>query len=89
MGYFLSWPTEQPPGELNQILPTPEHFEQAASLVNPDKVTMPHGPDAKPYLDLVDTYQRAGYDELYIGAVGPHYRELINLFARDVLPAQN
>ncbi len=82
------WGTEQLPGELNQVLPDPEHFAQAGSLVTADMVSMPHGPDAKPYLDLVDSYQRAGYDELYVAAVGPHYRELIDLFAREVLPAQ-
>ncbi len=30
------WPNEQLPGELAQGLPTPEHFEQASSLVTPE-----------------------------------------------------
>ena len=28
------WPNEALPGELAQILPTPEHFEQAGALVS-------------------------------------------------------
>jgi hypothetical protein len=32
------WPTEQLPGELAQILPTPAHFEQAVELVSEDMV---------------------------------------------------
>jgi G6PDH family F420-dependent oxidoreductase len=77
------WPTEGLPGELNQILPTPEHFEQATQLV-PMETKMPYGPDPQPYLDSVETYRKAGYDEMCIAAVGPHYREMIDLFAKNV-----
>jgi G6PDH family F420-dependent oxidoreductase len=80
------WPTEGLPGELSQVLPTPEHFEQATTLVEPSAMKMAHGPDPKPYLDMVDTYRKAGYDELYVAAVGPHYSELIDLFRREILP---
>ena len=80
------WPTEGLPGELSQVLPDPEHFAQAANLVTPDMMKMPYGPDPKPYLDMVDTYRDAGYDALHIAAVGPHYSELIDLFAREILP---
>ena len=81
------WPTEQLPGELAQVLPTPEHFEQASSLVTPDMMIMPHGPDPKPYLDMINAYEEAGFDELHIAAVGPYYRELIGMLATEVLPA--
>jgi G6PDH family F420-dependent oxidoreductase len=79
------WPTSSLPGELAQVLPTPEHFEQAASLVTPDRVTMPLGPDPKPYLEMVESYRSAGYDHMYVASVGPHYRELIDLLGREVL----
>lgn len=47
---------------------------------------MPHGPDPKPYADMVATYRDAGFDELHLAAVGPHYREFIEMIARDVRP---
>jgi G6PDH family F420-dependent oxidoreductase len=80
------WPNEGLPGELAQVLPTPEHFMQASTLVTPEQMKMPHGPDPEPYLETVEKFQQAGYDVLHVGAVGPHYRELIKLFKTDVLP---
>ncbi|HEY1488340.1 MAG TPA: TIGR03557 family F420-dependent LLM class oxidoreductase [Micromonosporaceae bacterium] len=80
------WPTEGLPGELAQVLPDPEHFAQAAELVTPDMIEMAHGPDPDPYLKMIDGYRTAGYDSLHVAAVGPHYRELIDLFARDIVP---
>lgn len=80
------WPTEQLPGELSAVVPAPEHFEQASTLVTPEMMIMPRGPDPKPYLDMISTYRDAGFDELHLAAVGPHYRELIRMVAREVLP---
>jgi len=68
------------------VLPTPEHFMQASTLVRPDQLTMPHGPDPQPYRDAVDGYAKAGYDTLHVAAVGPHYRELIDLYAHEIIP---
>ena len=34
---------------------------QASTLVRPDRLKMPHGPDPQPYLDAVDGYAKAGY----------------------------
>ena len=41
------WPNEALPGELAQILPTPEHFEQATELVTPEMLAeqIPCRPD--------------------------------------------
>ncbi len=83
---YRIWPNEALPGELAQVLPTPEHFEQASELVTRDMTKMPCGPDPQPYRDIVASYQKAGYDELHVAAVGPHYRELIELFRTEVLP---
>jgi G6PDH family F420-dependent oxidoreductase len=83
---YRLWPNEGLPGELSQVLPTPEHFMQASTLVRPDQLKMPHGPDPQPYLDAVDAYAKAGYDTLHVAAVGPHHRELIDLYAREIIP---
>jgi G6PDH family F420-dependent oxidoreductase len=81
------WPSEELPSEIAQVLPTPEHYEQLTALVTPEMMSMPVGPEPKPYVDMVEQYRAAGYDELYVAGVGPYYRELIDLFARDVIPA--
>jgi hypothetical protein len=60
------WLTEELPGQLNQTLPTPSHFEQASSLVTESMVeqTVPCGPDIKPYIDRIREFADAGYDEV-------------------------
>jgi len=83
------WPNEGLPSELAQVLPTPEHFEQAASIVTPEMMTMPVGPDPKPYLETIETYRDAGFDEMYVAAVGPYTTEFIDMFAREILPYAN
>jgi hypothetical protein len=45
------------------------------------------GPDADPQLEMIAGYRDAGYDEVYVANVGPNYRELIDLYAKEVLPA--
>jgi G6PDH family F420-dependent oxidoreductase len=80
------WPTEGLPGELSQVLPNPEHFEQAVEIVTPDAMKMPHGPDPEPYIEAIGAYRKAGFDEIYIAAVGPHHRELIDMIATEVMP---
>lgn len=84
---YRLWPNESLPGELAQVLPTPEHFEQASQLVAPDLIQMACGPDPKPHAAMVDTYRDAGYDTLYVAPVGPHYRGLINLYREHILPS--
>jgi G6PDH family F420-dependent oxidoreductase len=80
------WPNEGLPGELAQILPLPRHFEQASELVTPDLVKMACGPDPAAHQAMVKTYEEAGYDWLYVAAVGPHHRELIELYRDEILP---
>jgi len=66
------WPNDHLPGELAQVLPTPRHFEQASTLVTRDQVAaaVPCGPDLGRYVDAIGEYERAGYDEIYIGQIG-------------------
>jgi G6PDH family F420-dependent oxidoreductase len=82
------WPNSGVPGELSQVLPSPRHFEQAAQLVTKDQIKQAFvcGPEAGPHLEMIGTYADAGYDEVYVANTGPHYRELIDLYAKEVLP---
>ena len=81
------WPNAGLPGELAQILPTPEHFEQATELVTMDStresVVAGNDPDAAPRADR--EYAEAGYDELYVANMGPHFLDMIEFYGKHVL----
>jgi G6PDH family F420-dependent oxidoreductase len=82
------WSNAGLPGELAQVLPTPEHFEQASSLVTLEstKESVVAGPDPRAHLDQIAQYRDAGYDALYVANMGPHYREMIEFYGEQILP---
>lgn len=81
------WPNAGLPGEMAQILPTPEHFEQASELVTLESTrdSVVAGNDPEEHLEQIRSYDEAGYDELYIANMGPHYLEMIEFYGRHVL----
>jgi G6PDH family F420-dependent oxidoreductase len=83
------WANSGLPGELSQILPTPRHFEQASQLVTRDmtRESIVAGPDIDRHIESFQPYLDAGFEELYVANMGPHYKEMIAAFGRDVLPA--
>jgi G6PDH family F420-dependent oxidoreductase len=85
------WSNAGLPGELAQVLPTPEHFEQASRLVTLESTreSVVAGPDAATHLEQVARYRDAGYDELYVANMGPHYREMISFYGEQILPEAN
>ena len=82
------WPNEALPGELAQILPTPEHFEQATELVTEDMVAseVPCGPDVERHVAAVKEYADAGFDELYVNQIGPDQDAFFEAYREHVLP---
>jgi G6PDH family F420-dependent oxidoreductase len=80
------WRNEALPGELAQVLPTPEHFQQASSLVEPDAMVTPVGPDAKTHVEALRKFLDAGYDELYVQQIGPDQDAFFDFFAATVIP---
>ncbi|WP_431683165.1 TIGR03557 family F420-dependent LLM class oxidoreductase [Kitasatospora sp. KL5] len=82
------WPSELLPGELAQILPTPAHFEQAAELVTPEMVeeSVTCGDDVQEHIDTVRAYARAGFDEVYVGQIGPDQAMFFDAYRELVLP---
>jgi G6PDH family F420-dependent oxidoreductase len=83
------WATEQLPGEINQILPTPEHFQQARTLVGRDTTAAAgtFGADPDEHIEAISGYVEADFDEVYIGQVGPDQRQFFDAYRREVLPA--
>jgi G6PDH family F420-dependent oxidoreductase len=82
------WPNEALPGELAQILPTPEHFEQASELVTEEMVadTVPCGADPDRHLNAIREYERVGFDELYVSQIGPEQDEFFAAYREHILP---
>ncbi|GHC87057.1 TIGR03557 family F420-dependent LLM class oxidoreductase [Streptomyces flavofungini] len=82
------WPTQFLPGELGQVLPDPAHFEQAATLVTEEAVAdgMVCGADADEHVRAVAAYVDAGFDEVYVGQIGPDQQGFFDFCRSDVLP---
>jgi G6PDH family F420-dependent oxidoreductase len=82
------WPSDQLPGELAQILPTPRHFEQAASMVPATALEeeLPCGPDAKLYIDRIRAFIDAGYDEVYVQQIGPEQDRFFDFWESEIAP---
>jgi G6PDH family F420-dependent oxidoreductase len=81
-----TWRTDQIPGEAAQLLPLPRHFTQLGQLISEDDVTAPCGPDLDAHLRAIRAYTDAGFDEVYIGQVGPDQEGFFEAYAGQVLP---
>jgi G6PDH family F420-dependent oxidoreductase len=83
------WPNAGLPGELAQILPTPQHFEQASTLVTQDmtRESVTAGNDPAKHVETFKPYTDAGFDEIYVANMGPHYADMLKRYGEDVLPA--
>jgi|SRR5579884_1020543 len=82
------WPNQELPGELAQILPTPEHFEQASQLVTEEMVaqSVACGPDVERHVKEIEAYRDAGFDELYVSQIGPEQDAFFAAYREEVLP---
>ena len=82
------WANSGLPGELAQVLPSPKHFEQASQLVTEEMIgdSVACGPDAAEHLEQARSFVDAGYDEVYVANMGPHYEACITLWRDEVLP---
>jgi len=81
------WANSGVPGELSQVLPSPKHFEQASQLVTEQMTrdAVACGPDPAKHAEQLRAYEKAGFDEVYIANMGPHYRELTDMYRREFL----
>ncbi|MDQ4097654.1 MAG: TIGR03557 family F420-dependent LLM class oxidoreductase [Actinomycetota bacterium] len=83
------WANAGLPGELAQVLPSPRHFEQASRLVTKESTreTVVCGPDVGRHVDAFTPYLEAGFDEVYVANMGPHYKQMQAAYGEHVLPA--
>lgn len=82
------WRNEGLPGELAQVLPTTEHFQQASELVTEAMIgdAMPCGPDPERHRQALQAFFDAGVDEVYVQQIGPEQEGFFSFFEREVLP---
>jgi G6PDH family F420-dependent oxidoreductase len=80
------WRTDEIPGEAAQLLPLPRHFEQIADLIGIDQISAPCGPDPEAHIAGIRAYEEAGFDEVYVGQVGPDQEGFFDFYASTVLP---
>ena len=83
------WSNSGVPGELAQVLPSPQHFEQVSTLVTKDMTrdSVPCGSDVDKHVDGLRPAVDAGFEELYVANMGPHYADMISAYGAEVLPA--
>jgi len=82
------WANSGVPGELAQVLPSPEHFEQVSQLVTVEQTrsSVVCGKDPKRHVGAFQPYVDAGFDEVYVADMGPYYREMLAMYGSEVLP---
>lgn len=82
------WATTGVPGELNQELPMPAHFEQAASTVTEDMVanSISCGPDPAVHREALKKYLDAGFDRVYISQIGDDQAGFLRFFFKEIQP---
>ncbi len=82
------WANAGLPGELAQVLPSPQHFEQASQLVTRESTaaSIVAGNDVERHVQALRAYVDAGYDEVYVANMGPNYLPMIETYGREVLP---
>ncbi len=80
------WPQVGVPGELNQELPTPAHFEQASQKVTVDEVaqSVTCGPDPETHLEVLRKYEDAGYDEVFVRQIGPDQEGFFRFWSKEI-----
>jgi G6PDH family F420-dependent oxidoreductase len=82
------WPTSGVPGQLHQDLPTPRHFEQAASVVTEAESNKgtPCGPDPEVYVAGLQPFFDAGFDEVSLTQIGPDQDGFFRFWENELRP---
>jgi G6PDH family F420-dependent oxidoreductase len=82
------WPNGAISGSHFLELPLPEHFEEAAQLVDEDDIgeSVICGPDPEQHLEAISEYVEAGYDHVYVHQIGPDQEGFFGFYEQEVLP---
>jgi G6PDH family F420-dependent oxidoreductase len=90
---FRLWRNAGVPGELSQVLPSPQHFEQAAQLVTRQMTaeSTAFGDDPDEHARAFQPFVDAGFDEIFVSQMGAHLPDtnadgFFEFYADKVLP---
>ena len=83
------WGNEALPGQIAQLLPRPQDFEDVMSLVPKEMIgdAMTCGPDVDKHVGQLQQFIDAGADEVYVQQIGPDFEGFFAAYEKDVLPA--
>jgi G6PDH family F420-dependent oxidoreductase len=84
------WAHQAVPGEANQVLPSPAHFEQISGVVTEQMAVdavAAVGSRVEDFVDAVRPYVQAGYDEVYLSQIGPEQDGWFDFWERELRPA--
>lgn len=80
------WPNSAVPGQLSQDLPTPQHFEQASTIVTKEMVAeaVPCGPDPEPIIEKIREAIDAGVDHVYLHQIGDDQEAFCDVWSKQI-----
>lgn len=84
------WAHQAVPGEANQVLPSPAHFEQISAVVTEEMAVGTVGAvgsRVEDFVAAVRPYVEAGYDEVYLSQIGPEQDGWFDFYERELRPA--
>jgi hypothetical protein len=57
--------------------------------VTPEMIaeSAPCGPDRQAHVEAFTPFVEAGFDEIFVANMGPHYKDMIQAYGKEVLPA--
>jgi len=85
-----NWRQSALPGELNQLLPTPVHFEQATTLIDEADVregSIVTSPDADDHVESIQSCLDEGFDRVYVHQIGDEQEACLDFYESEVLPS--
>ncbi len=82
------WRQSGLPEPLGADLPTTDHFEAASKLVTKEDIRKHWvlGPDPQPFVQKVQAFLDAGFDQVYIHQIGPDQEGFMRFAEREILP---
>lgn len=85
---YENWPNAAISGELSQELPTPAHFEQAATMVTREDIaeSVVCGSDSQEFVDRIQECIDAGYGNVYLHQIGPDQKGFFEFYEENVQP---
>ena len=84
------WAHQAVPGEANQLLPSPAHFEQISEVVTEQMAVDTVGAVGNrvdDFVKAVQEYVDAGFDEVYLSQIGPEQDGWFDFWERELRPA--